>query len=88
MGSLPRLLEYDSKREFDAFPSDSEITEIVTTAEKYLERGEALRASIRQAAKQRCDEAISLPAFLKHHMNNNAFESGRLPPRVAAAACS
>jgi polysaccharide pyruvyl transferase WcaK-like protein len=87
MGSLPRLLEYDLTREFDAFPSDSEIAEIVATAQKYLERGEALRASIRQVAKRRCDEAICLAAFLKRHMNNQTLEPGGLPPKVAAA-CS
>jgi polysaccharide pyruvyl transferase WcaK-like protein len=88
MGSLPRLLQYDLTREFDAFPSDSEIAEIVATAQKYLERGEALRASIRQVAKLRCDEAIYLPAFLKRHMNDNTLEPGRLPPRIAAEACN
>jgi polysaccharide pyruvyl transferase WcaK-like protein len=69
MGSLSRVLEYDDHREFSAFPEDSDITEIVSTARKYLDQGEALRARIRQVAKQRCDEATALPAFLKRHMN-------------------
>jgi polysaccharide pyruvyl transferase WcaK-like protein len=69
MGSLSRLLEYDDPREFDAFPNDSDIAKIVSTARKYLDQGETLRANIRQVAKLRCDEAIRLPAFLKQHMN-------------------
>ncbi|MGO8787566.1 MAG: polysaccharide pyruvyl transferase family protein [Terriglobia bacterium] len=69
MASLPRVLEYDDCRQFNAFPGDSEIAEIVSTARKYLDHGETLRASIRQVAKLRCDEAAQLPAFLKRHMN-------------------
>jgi len=69
MGSLPRVLEYDAPQQFDAFPCDSDIAEIVSTARKYLAQGDTLRASIRQVAKLRCDEATSLPAFLKKNMN-------------------
>jgi len=69
MGSLSRVLEYDDARQFNAFPSDSDIAEIVSTARGYLAQGESLRARIRQVAKLRCAEATSLPAFLKRHMN-------------------
>jgi len=69
MGSLSRVLEYDDHQEFNAFPGDSDIADIVATARKYLDQGEALRASIRQAAKLRCDEAMGLPAFLQRHMD-------------------
>jgi polysaccharide pyruvyl transferase WcaK-like protein len=68
MGSLPRVLEYDNQRQFDAFPGRSEVAEIVATARKYLDEGEGLRARIRQVAQQRCDEARQLPAFLKRNM--------------------
>jgi polysaccharide pyruvyl transferase WcaK-like protein len=70
MGSLSMVLEYERHREFDAFPDDAEIAEIISTAQKYLDGGETLRARIRQVAKLRCDQAISLPTFLKQHMNN------------------
>jgi polysaccharide pyruvyl transferase WcaK-like protein len=69
MGSLSRVLEYDASHQFNAFPGDSDIAEIVSTARKYLDQGETLRARIRQVAKLRCAEASSLPAFLKRHMN-------------------
>ena len=69
MGSLSRVLEYDVHRQFNAFPDDSEIAEIVSTARTYLDQGETLRARIRQVAKSRSDEATQLPAFLKRHMN-------------------
>ena len=69
MGSLSRVLDYDVRREFNAFPDDSEIAEIVSTARKYLDQGETLRARIRQVAKLRSDEAAQLPAFLQRHLN-------------------
>jgi polysaccharide pyruvyl transferase WcaK-like protein len=69
MGSLSRVLEYDVHQEFNAFPNDSELAAIVSTARNYLDQGETLRARIRKVAKMRCDEAISLPAVLKRHMN-------------------
>ena len=59
MGSLSRVLEYDVHRQFNAFPDDSEIAEIVSTARKYLDQGETLRARIRQVAKLRSDEATA-----------------------------
>jgi polysaccharide pyruvyl transferase WcaK-like protein len=70
MGSLARVLKYDENRQFNAFPDDSDIAEIVSTAQKFLDQGETLRAKIRQAAKLRCDEATALPAFLRRHMND------------------
>jgi hypothetical protein len=69
MGSLPRVLEYEVHRQFNAFPDDSEIAEIVSTAKQYLEQGEALRDRIKRVAKLRCAEASELPALLKRHMN-------------------
>src|SRR5208337_1599004 len=48
MSSLSRVLEYDVQREFNAFPNDSEIAEILSTARNYLDQGETLRARIRQ----------------------------------------
>jgi polysaccharide pyruvyl transferase WcaK-like protein len=69
MGSLSRVLEYDVHRQFNAFPDDSEIAEIVSTARQYLEQGETLRARIRRVAKLRSDEVTELPDFLKRHMN-------------------
>jgi polysaccharide pyruvyl transferase WcaK-like protein len=69
MGSLSRVLEYDIQREFNAFPNDSDIAEIVSTARQYLDQGETLRARIKQVAKLRSDEATQLPAFLKRRMN-------------------
>jgi polysaccharide pyruvyl transferase WcaK-like protein len=69
MGSLSRVLEYDVHREFNAFPNDSDIAEIVSTARNYLDQGETLRARIRRVAKLRSDEATQLPAFLQRHMN-------------------
>ena len=69
MASLSRVLDYCLHREFSAFPDDSEITEIVSTARQYLEQGEILRARIRHVAKLRCEEATQLPALLKRHMN-------------------
>jgi polysaccharide pyruvyl transferase WcaK-like protein len=69
MGSLSRVLEYDVHRQFNAFPDDSEIAEIVSTARQYLEQGESLRARISHVAKLRSDEATELPALLKRHVN-------------------
>jgi polysaccharide pyruvyl transferase WcaK-like protein len=69
MDSLSQVLQYDHHRLFDAFPSESDIAEIVSIAGKYLSQGEILRTRIRQVAKLRCDEATRLPAFLKRHMN-------------------
>ena len=69
MGSLPRVLNYQDQREFNAFPTDSDIVEIVSAARSYLDQAETLRISIREAAKLRCEEAMRLPAFLKRQMN-------------------
>ncbi len=69
MGSLSRVLEYEVPLEFNPFPEDSDIEQIVATAKKYLSEGERLRTRIKQVAKTRCDEAHTLPALLKRHMN-------------------
>lgn len=64
MGSLSRVLGYDMQRQFNAFPDDSDIAEIVSTARDYLQQGEALRERIRRVAQERCNQAKSLPAWL------------------------
>jgi polysaccharide pyruvyl transferase WcaK-like protein len=69
MRSLSRVLEYDTAEPFSPFPDESEITRIVTTAQRYLDQGETLRARIRQASQARCAEASTLPSFLKRHLN-------------------
>jgi polysaccharide pyruvyl transferase WcaK-like protein len=68
MNSLRRVLQCEASRQFDAFPDDAEIEEIVQTARNYLDQGETLRAKITQVAKLRCAEASSLPAFLLGQM--------------------
>jgi polysaccharide pyruvyl transferase WcaK-like protein len=68
MGSLAQVLEYDGGLEFNAFPSDLDIEQIVGIARNYLDQGEALRARIRQVAKARCDEATHLPRFIKEEL--------------------
>jgi polysaccharide pyruvyl transferase WcaK-like protein len=71
MGSLSRMLEYQINRQFNTFPDDSEIAQIVSLAKNYLDQGDALRAKIKQVAKVRGDEAIRLPFFIKQQMNAN-----------------
>ncbi len=88
MGSLSRLLGYEGSQEFSAFPADSDIAGIVSTARKYLDQGETLRTSIRQVAKSLCDEAIFLPTFLKRHMNHDPLEPWEPFSKVPAAPCS
>ena len=70
MRSLSRVLEYDEQHEFNAFPDESEVEEIVAKARNYLNQGETLRARISQVARRRSDEAASLPEFLIRHINN------------------
>jgi len=70
MGSLSRVLDYDDRRLFSAFPDEGDIAEIVSTAREYLAQGETLRSRIRRVAKSHCDEATCLPAFLQRHMND------------------
>lgn len=69
MTSLSRVLKYDEHPQFDAFPDDSEIEEIVAMVQSYLDQGEPLRDRIRQVAKGRGVEAHSLPAYLTQHLN-------------------
>ncbi|HTR22512.1 MAG TPA: polysaccharide pyruvyl transferase family protein [Terriglobales bacterium] len=71
MGSLSQVLEYDVHREFGAFPDDSEVAEIVSLAQSYLNQGETLRSRIRQVARSRCSEAMQLPTFLKTYMERS-----------------
>ncbi len=75
MGSLARVLEYDFQHQFNAFPTDAEIVDIVSTARKYLDQGETLRSRIRAVAKLRCDEATSLPAILKGRIAGQQHQS-------------
>lgn len=69
MLSLSRVLEYDDHLQFSAFPDTPEIAGIVSTARDYLDRGEPMRARIREVAKLRSDQALQLPAFLMRHTN-------------------
>jgi polysaccharide pyruvyl transferase WcaK-like protein len=75
MGSISRVLEYDNHIEFNAFPDETDIAEIVSTARRYLDQGETLRSRIRQVAKRRCDEVVCLPDFLKGHLSDLRIES-------------
>jgi polysaccharide pyruvyl transferase WcaK-like protein len=75
MGSLARVLEYEFQHQFDAFPTDAEIVDIVSTARQYLSQGETLRARIRAVAKLRCDEAMSLPTILKGYITGQRYRS-------------
>lgn len=68
-GSLSRVLEYEVDRQFSAFPDSSEVDEIVLLGREYLKRGEALRSRIREVAKLRCNEAVTLPSVLQRHLN-------------------
>jgi polysaccharide pyruvyl transferase WcaK-like protein len=68
MGSLSRVMQYEDHREFDAFPSRSEILAMVSTARKYLDQSETLRTRIRDVAKLHCEAASELPVFLMRHM--------------------
>ncbi len=69
MSSLPEVLNYDVTRQFDAFPNNTEIAEIVTLAQSYLEQGAKLRTRIRNVAKLRADQANDLPSFLCQHLH-------------------
>ncbi len=80
MGSLPRVLEYDDCRQFDAFPSESDIVNIIATAKNYLAQGESLRARIRSAAKRRCDEVRQLPDYILQQVNGCVARGGDAPP--------
>jgi polysaccharide pyruvyl transferase WcaK-like protein len=69
MGSLAEVLQYESPRQFNGFPGESEISEIVGLAKTYLAGGESLRVRIRKVAKSRCEEASQLPSLLMRHLN-------------------
>jgi len=69
MGSLSRVLDYEPHLQFNAFPDETDIAGIVSTARDYLGLGESLRTKIRNVAKMRSEEAAQLPEFLMRHMN-------------------
>lgn len=69
MGSLPEVLEYEEPRQFEAFPCNAEIAQIVALAQAYLEQGQRLRDCIRSVAKIRADQANGLPELLSRHLN-------------------
>ena len=73
------MLEYDNMRQFDAFPGESDIREIVAVAKGYLDQGDALRAKVRNVAKKRYEEASQLPAYIQGNLRTEA-------PSVAALA--
>ncbi len=68
MGSLPEVLGYEDPRQFDAFPDEAGVTQIVALAKKYLDQGQRLRDRIRGAAKMRADQVNSLPKFLSRSL--------------------
>lgn len=74
MASLSRVLEYEVHREFNAFPDDAEIAEIVSVARRYIDEGENLRERIKQVSKRCSDETNRLPALLQQAMNNSRAE--------------
>jgi polysaccharide pyruvyl transferase WcaK-like protein len=76
MGSLSRLLEYEVQQEFPAFPAEADVDGIVALARQYLGQGETLRRTIRRVAVARCEEAMSLPAFLQQNLNTGAANPG------------
>jgi polysaccharide pyruvyl transferase WcaK-like protein len=75
MASLSRVLEYPEHREFNAFPDDADIGQIVSLARRYLDQGQELRTNIRQVAKSRYEEAIKLPGFLLQQMHGDQLET-------------
>lgn len=68
MDSLQRVLEYENGKQFSVFPSEGEISEIVSTAQKYLVQGEVLREKIKKVAAKRCEEAKQLPDHIKNSL--------------------
>lgn len=69
MGSLSRVLDYDVRRHFSAFPSEVEIDEIVSMARMYLQQGDSLRTRISRVAELRSREANELPSVLMRNLN-------------------
>ncbi|CAN5338528.1 polysaccharide pyruvyl transferase family protein [soil metagenome] len=55
--SIQTLLEYDTPREFDAFPSDADAQEIVRATIALLGEGDARRATILQVSKRLAEDA-------------------------------
>jgi polysaccharide pyruvyl transferase WcaK-like protein len=72
MGSLSRLLEYETQREFPAFPEASDVAGIVALAKAYLQQGNALRQRIQRVAERRCQEARMLPQFIDERLTELA----------------
>jgi Polysaccharide pyruvyl transferase len=70
MKSISNVLEYERNLQFDAFPSDTQIEQIVTLSAEYLEQGETLRTRVQAVARVRYEEVMRLPAFLKKAMLN------------------
>jgi hypothetical protein len=64
MFSLQKLLEYDYVHEFPLFPSAAQSEEMVALAKRYLDQGESLRQKIRNVARKRCEEALTLPDLI------------------------
>ncbi len=69
MGSLGRVLEQESPRQFSAFPNEAELAEIVAMARECLNQGEALRERIKKTAKRRSEEVLQLPTFINSRLN-------------------
>lgn len=64
MTSVQALLGYEPPRTFAAFPSDTEIDDMVAMAKRYLDAGQAMRDSIARVVATRCDEVSRLPDLL------------------------
>jgi ADP-heptose:LPS heptosyltransferase len=75
MGSLPKVLDYEDRRQFPAFPTDAEISEILSHARFYLKQGEGLRTKIKSAAEKCYQQASSLPAFITKRISAVAHDN-------------
>jgi hypothetical protein len=71
MGSLAKVLEYDDGRQFNGFPDEPEIAEIVAAGKKYLAQGDGLRGRIRNVAQRRYEEVLKLPAYLASQLQDS-----------------
>ena len=69
-------VEYDSQREFSAFPDENETTEIVATAKDYLGQGKSLRDRILRVARIRSEQASALPLFVLDQLNSGLGKRG------------
>ena len=69
MSSLSRVLECQGGGHFEAFPDESAVLAIVSTAKNYLSQAGSLRAKIRNVSRMRCDEASQLPDYILKNLS-------------------